>query len=310
MPEHHVAHRRLNIRTVVVGVDGSDESLSALRWAARAVRTVGVVHAISAVSPSLELAVAAVQYDSAKLINRRIRKLESEWVAGVRADGSTVECQVIEDDPADSLQRAADDVDADLIAVGVHAKPKFAPRTVGRVSAKLIRDTTRPLVIVEHGAEPAFGKNGVVAVGAGYGEATKSALRWAGGFAEENGMALSLLRAIPDRPIIRTDGLIDALAFYVDPKLLHEWAAEDLETLAEEIQQSTVSELRISMMTRSGAAGPRLVEQGADADLIVIGRHAGTARPLPAPLRHVITHAPCPVVIVPPTDDEASQHGP
>jgi nucleotide-binding universal stress UspA family protein len=298
-------HGRHEFRIAVVGVDGSEESLSALRWAARAVGSEGVVHAVSALSPGLELAVAAVQYDSAKLVEHRTRELETEWVIGIGENGCAVECRVIEDDPADALRRTADDVDADLIVVGVHTKPPLAPRTVGRVTAKLIRDTTRPLVIVEDGAELEVGASNVVAVGAGYGEATHSALRWAGEFAEHNGMAVSLLRAIPARPIIGTDGLIDAMAFYVDRELLREWAYEDLEALADEIQRSTVSELRISITASTGAPGPRLVEEGADANLIVVGRHAGANRTLPAPLRHVITHAPCPIVIVPATDGRA-----
>lgn len=295
----------LRIDNVVVGVDGSAESLSALEWAADAAGTEGVVHAVAAIPPALELAVAAAQYDSAKLVDHTRHDLESWWVADVRDRGHHVVCDVIEDDPADALLRTAHDVDADLIVVGVHAKPPLAPRTVGRVTNKLIHKTDIALVVVDDGAPPGFGDGPTVVAGAGHGEATRAAIDFAARYSERCGTALTLVRAVPHRPVFGTDGLLDVAAFYIDPNLLFTWATDDLIELADEIQGSTASELKISPTVRAGEPGPRLVEAGTGASLLVIGRHQ-TQRdhsPIQRTLHHVITHAPCPVVIVPPPDD-------
>ena len=290
------------IRTVVVGVDGSVESISALKWAGRVIEPDGVIHAVAAVSPAYELAIAAVQINSAKVIKELTRNLETTWTAALRADGHNVICHVIEDDPADALLLAGAGVGAELIVVGVHAKPKHAPRTIGHVTAKLIHQTDRPLAIVDDNSETLLAEGTTVVAHAGHGVATQAAVRWAAGFADVHGTGLSLIRSTPNRPSLGPDGLLDVLAFYIDPSMLRQWAADDLAQLADEIQQSTEHDLRITWSSTSGASGPRLIEASTDAALIVVGRNTrpGHSHVIPNELRHVIVHAPCPVVTVPP----------
>jgi len=291
----------LTIQHVVVGVDGSPESLSALRFAAHMVGTSGVVHPVCAVSPALELAAAAVQIDSSPLIARITEDLESDWTAAVRDAGHQIACRVVEDDPADALLDAADDVDADLVVVGVHAKPAHGPRTVGRVTAKLIRQMDRPLAIVDGEQAVAAGHVAAVVADAGMGGATPSAVHWAAGYADTYDTALRLVRSTPNRPALGPDGLLDVLAFYLEPSMLREWAIEDLAELADQIQQSTEHDLTITWSAPTGPRGPRLVEVSGDTSLIVVGRNTatGASRTIPKALRHVVTHAPCPVVVVP-----------
>ena len=290
------------IRTVVVGLDGSPESMAALAWAGSVIEDDGVIHAVAAISPARELAIAAVQIDSAQVITKLTRELETSWTAPLRASGHNVVCQVIEDDPADALIQVGATAEADLIVVGVHAKPKHAPRTVGRVTAKLVHHTDRPLAIVDDRGEGPSSEHTTVVAHASHGVATDAAVQWAAGFADAHHTGLTLLRSTPYRPALGPDGLLDVLAFYLDPAMLRQWAAEDLARLAEEIQQSTEQHLRITWSSTSGAAGPRLIEASADAALIVVGRdtQAGHSHVMSNELRHVIIHAPCPVVVIPP----------
>ena len=290
-----------NARRVVVGVDGSAESSASLEWAANAVGSGGVVHAVSVVPRGLELAAAAVQYDSAKLVAQRTRDLES-WVSDLRGRGVQVVCTVVEDDVVDALLRVASEIDADLLAVGVHAKPALGPRSVGRVTTKLVHRTDRALVVVDSGSSSTSDGETAVVVGVGDGAATQAAVRWAADHAEHSGTALSLVRAVRNRPVFGTDGLLDVAAFYIDPQLLVEWATDDLVKLAEEIQLSTESDLEISHSVQFGEPGRRLVEEGEDGTLLVVGRHGNRVQPM---LHHVLTHAPCPVVVVPPPGNQA-----
>lgn len=296
-------HVGRTIRTVVVGVDGSVESMSALEWAGRVIEPGGVIHAVAAISPAYELAIAAVQINSAKVIEKLTRNLETSWTAALRADGHNVVCHVIEDDAADALLVAGTGVGADLIVVGVHSKPKHAPRTLGRVTAKLIHQTDRPLAVVDDNSDTLEGGTTVVAH-AGHGVAMQAAVRWAAGFADVQRAGLSLIRSTPHRPSLGPDGLLDVLAFYIDPSMLRQWAADDLTQLADEIQQSTEHQLRITWSSTTGASGPQMIEASTEAALIVVGRNtsAGRSHVIPSALRHVIVHAPCPVVVVPPVN--------
>ncbi|MGI9646075.1 MAG: universal stress protein, partial [Ilumatobacteraceae bacterium] len=286
---------------VIVGLDGSDESRSALDWAIRAAGRNGSVHAIHAVTPLTELAVAAAQIDSAPMVEHRHADLTA-WITPADDRQLDVRRSVIEDDPAAALLRVADDVDADLIVVGVHARSRLEPRTLGRVTTQLVHRTHRPLVVVRPGPDLPLDEGSVVVAGVGNGPATRAALAWAAGFADSHGTALSLIHAIGTRPVFGEDGLLDVVAFYVDRSLLHEWALDDLEQIADELQKATEHEVPISWSSPDGRTGPALVDAGADAGLLVVGRHdgpAGAGRPMTAALHHVLTHAPCPVVVVP-----------
>lgn len=287
---------------VVVGVDGSVESLAALDWAAHLVGGDGAVLAVSAVTPALELAVAAVQADSGALLERTRARLESDWTAAVRPHAGEVTCRVVEAEPAVALLDVAAETAADLVVVGVHAKPALAPRTVGRVTTRLIHLADRPVAIVD-GTTPPIRSGSTVVAGVGRGIATDAAVRWAAAYADRHETSLGLVKAVPNRPVFGVDGLLDVAAYYIDPELLVEWALDDLVELADTLQEATSSDLAITASVGRGSAGARLVEAGGDASLLVVGRHAGrqdgTARIQPA-LHHVITHAPCPVVVVPP----------
>ncbi len=286
---------------VVVGLDGSDESRSALDWAIRAAGRRGSIHAVHAVAPVTELAVAAAQVDSTPMVEHRVADLGA-WTAPADEQELDVYRSVLEDDPAAALLRVAVEVDADLIVVGVHARSRFEPRTLGRVTTKLVHRTDRPLVVVRPGPDQPLEEGSVVVAGVGHGPATRAALAWAARFADVHGTALSLVQAIGNRPVFGEDGLLDVVAFYVDRSLLHEWALDDLAQIADELQQATEHQVPISLSSPDGRTGPALVDAGADAALLVVGRHDGGAhdgRPMTAALHHVLTHAPCPVVVVP-----------
>ena len=82
---------------LVVAVDDSATAAHALEWTARVLAPSATIHAVNAVSPAVELAVAVVQYDSSPLVERRRRDLKSVLSAPARAAGATIVCHVIED---------------------------------------------------------------------------------------------------------------------------------------------------------------------------------------------------------------------
>ena len=114
--------------------------------------------------------------------------------------------------------------------------------------------------------------------------------------------------------MFRADGLLDVLAYYVDPSLAAQWAREDVEALAAEIDRMSEQapgeggrgsgDVTISWSTAPGSTGPVLVEAATHADLLVVGLHDrpdADAHVVAPWCRHVLLHAPCPTVFVPAT---------
>ncbi len=283
------------IRCVVVGIDGSAGSFAALDWAVRLVGPGGVVHAVRVVEPGH--ARPAADVDGPR------HTIEPPDVEITR--------RVVEGHEVDELLEIASVEGADLIVVGVHRQLLPAPRVIGHVTAGLLERADRPVAIVRDGAESAAVNGDTVVAGVGHGPATRVALEWAVRFADAHGTALSLVHGLVHRPVFSENGLLDVIAYYIDPYKIGEWALEDLEDLADEIQRSTDADVPITWTTRGGLAGPSLVEASAGAALLVIGRHRGAdgdGRHGPTPsLHHALTHAPCPVVIVPVVEPPADR---
>jgi nucleotide-binding universal stress UspA family protein len=221
------------------------------------------------------------------------------WAEGIADD--LHEVHVTDDDVAAGIVRAADDVGADLLVVGMHDQRRRVLRGLGPVVGTLLATTTRPVVVVGEGHATGQGTATIV-VGVGHGPATQAALRWAALFARERAARLELVRAVPHRPVFRPDGLLDLLAFYLDPSMAVEWAAEDLETFAREVDGMTGEAAPVGWVVPSGSTGAVLVEASERADLLVVGLHDRPGRDdhdVPPWCRHVLVHAPCPVVFVP-----------
>ncbi len=278
---------RASVRSIVVGVDGSAAAASALAWAQQLLEDPdGVVHAVNVV-------------DSVGAVDEQSRRLESEWAAST---AGRLNCRVVVGDEASALLAHADEVDADLILIGTHDRSRIGPRTLGRLTSALIHQTDRPLGVVPEGQAPMLDSSSTILVAVSHGRASASALEWATGLAVAHSARLSLFTAVANRPVFRPDRLLDVLAYYVDPGLIRQWALEDLDEFAERMQTSTAQELDITTAARFGAAGSRTIEQSHEADLVVtdLRRDGGwLGQAVPLAVRYALTHAPCPVVLVP-----------
>jgi nucleotide-binding universal stress UspA family protein len=284
------------IRNLVVGVDDSAHAGHALEWTARVLAPTATIHAVNAVSPGVELAVAAVQYDSSGLVERRRRRLESEWSAPARSTGATITCDVIEDTPARALERVADHTDAEMIVVGTKGHVGRLPRPLGGVARDVLAHSRRPVVVVPDGAD--LEPSGSVVVDVDHAEHVGDALRWAARFAAARGFALNLVRAGPKRRLFSLDGLVERLAYSIDRDVVRTWALEDLAELAEEIWRSTDEELEISWSVQKDRRHPRIVEASSDTVLLVLDASASSGGTGAESWIHDrIKHAPCPTAV-------------
>lgn len=135
---------------IVVGVDGSDASAAALRWALREARLRGAaVEAVHAwqLPYSADLAVAT-DPSAATQMERQGRHLVEHTIdaAGPVPVGITVERFVVSGGPAHVLLEQARG--ATLLVVGSHGRGGFAGWLLGSVSRQCAHHAPCPLVIV------------------------------------------------------------------------------------------------------------------------------------------------------------------
>ena len=135
-------------RFIVVGVDGSEPSLNALRWAAEQARMTG---ATLRVLTTWQVATGTgwvptfpVDYDPQAVARQALDEAVTETL-GADPDVA-VERIVKEGHAAPVLLAAAKD--ADLLVVGSHGHGAFAGMLIGSVSEHLVRHAPCAIVIV------------------------------------------------------------------------------------------------------------------------------------------------------------------
>ncbi|MEO5779800.1 MAG: universal stress protein [Arthrobacter oryzae] len=133
---------------IVVGLDGSEQSLSALQWAVEEARLRhGNVRVITAwhyppVPSTIEDSGLNDSFHAAEHIQANALKT-------VSGDGVDIAGQVIRGSPAPALLDAAKD--ADLLIVGSRGQGGFAGLNLGSVSAQVSHHALCPVLIVRPG---------------------------------------------------------------------------------------------------------------------------------------------------------------
>lgn len=295
------------MKHLVVGVDGRPPSETALRWATAAVGRAGAVHALAALTPT------PAAFD----VPRRVRSdpraalgevLRQEWIAPFADSVAQLTSAASTNAAPDALRRAAERRDADAIVIGTHVSPRGIPKTTGSTIRELLASLPCPLVVVPSTAVSDRSGHEPIIVGVGHSTATEAAVCWAAHEAEATGRPLGLVRATGDLPLFRIDGLLDVMALYLEPEKRAEWTREDLAEFAERAQEQAGAPIDVSTSAVSGVPAVQLVEASESAELLVIGqrRHGVLGEHHVAqPLRYALTHAHCPVVVVP---DDGSDH--
>lgn len=287
---------------MVVGVDGAPSSAGALQWAANTVGRDGHIHAVTATSPEPDLVPDPLPSDDDAYRSLLADELERAWTEPIRGLVGTVTVEVADDDAATALMQAAERDGSDGIVVGAHISAVGMPKRVGGTIRRLLEDPVVPVIVVPTSVRGDDPRSGPIIVGVGHSEATEAAVRWAANAAAEHGRALGLVRATGDAPVFQLEGMLDLVACYIDPTIRGEWAREDLALLADAAQKATVEEIPIAASAVDGRPTARLVAESAVASLLVIGHHSSRLRGgqhVTQPLRHALTHAHCPVAVVP-----------
>ncbi|MDY7102802.1 MAG: universal stress protein [Actinomycetota bacterium] len=130
--------------TIVVGVDGSESSTEAVRWAARQASLTGCqVVAVLALEGLWELDL--LQVNSTEVRRRAEHHLRHEWVEPLREADANFSVHCEEGAAADVLAGVAERAHADTIVVG---RAGGNGSMGGAVPSKLIHRVARTVVVV------------------------------------------------------------------------------------------------------------------------------------------------------------------
>ncbi|KAA5831291.1 universal stress protein [Saccharopolyspora hirsuta] len=134
-------------QTVVVGLDGSDESVRALRWAANQVKEVGgIVHAVMVWHQPVQFGYRLPTPDTE--LEQRARKSLDAAVDRIKGEFPSVDLRsrLIRGHVVDEMVGLSKQ--ADLLVVGNKGHGAFTGMMVGSVALKLVHHAACPVVVV------------------------------------------------------------------------------------------------------------------------------------------------------------------
>ena len=270
--------------TVVVGVDGSASSRTALCWAAD--------QAITERRPlTLVCAVSSLDDGDGQSVLARAR-LE---VSSQSAELEVHELLIVAD-PREALLQLSRQ--AALVVVGSHGRGPVRSLLLGSVGVAVSRHASCPVVVVRPG-HPGLVRHGVL-VGIDGSETSLGVLEFAFRQASFRGLPLTVIHTFVDSIVNdATSGV--AVPFPADVRLSD--LEEERLLLAESMSgmQEKYPDVRVRTELARGLPGDRLLQE-ARMNLVVVGHYGGggAAHVLRSSVATtVVEHATCPVAVVP-----------
>ena len=288
----------MTTKPVIVGVDGSEESLLAVEWAAlearrhssplRIVSAPDVMPRMHACQVSPAEIAAALRGTAARALDAGITRSEEV------APGLAVDTGLLSGPPAVAVAESG--ADASVLVVGARGAGGFAAMMLGSVSRYVATWAPCPVVVVR---EETTAVHREIAVGVRDPEEATEALAFA---FEEAALRGGDLVAVHTWYLLPS-GQAGALG-PADPERFAVEAARHLAAALEEWQDK-YPDVRVRQDVIRGHPGRVLASYSARADLVVLGRHGHPAGPGPGigSVQHaVLDHAHGPVAVVPSGD--------
>jgi len=288
-------------RPITAGVDGTDESIAALDWAAREAVRRGVALRV----------VQAWQFQPYESIDAADPATQTGWVRdaltgavrGVtgRHPGLDLTTEVVAGETVETLVAAA--AEAEMLVLGSRGHGPVIGFLLGSVGQQVIAEATRPTVLVRAGDQPAAEAAGREIVVGQQGEPDDSAetLRFAFETAAARGATVRAVRAWTLPPV-----------FAYSPGSMHlldeAGGLEPFErkALAAALQpwRERFPDVPVVEHVEIGSAGQVLLSMAERAQLMVVGRRAhrtAVGARIGSVAHGVLHHANCPVAVVPHT---------
>ncbi|MEV5433266.1 universal stress protein [Streptomyces sp. NPDC052701] len=286
-------------RPITAGVDGSEESLAALAWAAReAVRrglALRVVHAWR-FQPH-----EALEADGPRAQAERARNAVADAVRHVTArhPGLDVSTDVLEGDDVATLLGAA--AEAETLVLGSRGHGRIVGFLLGSVGQQVIAEAARPVVLVRAGdrASAEVAGHEIVVGQQGAPEDSAAALRFAFETAAARGATVRAVRAWTLPPVYAYSPA--SLKLLDDAGGLEPYEKKAL-AAALGPWRERFPDVPVVEHVEMGSAGQVLLSVAGTAQLMVVGRRAhrtAVGARIGSVAYGVLHHADCPVAVVP-----------
>lgn len=284
---------------ITAGIDGADESLAALAWAAReAVRRdvpLRVVHAWKH-QPDTAPEVAGLDAQLA-WVREGVERAVATVVA--RHPRLTVTTDVLEGPPAETLLAVA--AEAELLVLGSRGHGPVVGFLLGSVGQQVIAGATRPVVLVRADDKPSAEAAGREIVVGQHGDPENSATALRFGFetAAARHASVRVVRAWTLPPVFAySPASLSLLDEAGGPESFEKKA------LAEAVQpwRDRYPDVPVVEHVEMGSAGQVLLSLAGRAQLMVVGRRAhrtALGARIGSVAHGVLHHADCPVAVVP-----------
>lgn len=145
----------MDAKPVIVGVDGAQDSVRALRWAAEYARAhEAPLHALAVFDvPTVFGPYAMAGWENSTDLERNARSMLADTVRETLGEDAQVEEHVARGHPAAALVAASHD--ARLVVVGSRGRGGFAGLLLGSVSQHVVAHAQCPVVVMPHSAPDA-----------------------------------------------------------------------------------------------------------------------------------------------------------
>jgi nucleotide-binding universal stress UspA family protein len=254
---------------ILLATDGSEDAARAARVAAdlaeRADAELHVVHAWQADLPeayAVTVPNASVWWygqQAGKSLDRQVEQIG-------RAGGAVAEGHLLRGEPVEKITELAENLDVDLVVVGSRSLGTVRRLATGSVSEGVVRDASRPVLVVR-GGEAAWPPARVV-VGEDFSEDSEAAARLAASIGRLYAARTILVHALP---LLDLGSEVPVLSvFWINRQVRN--ARRTLELLAREIEAEVgqTPESRVAI----GAAASCILEaatEGAEPTLVAVG---------------------------------------
>ena len=285
-------------REIIVGVDGSESSAAALRWAAQESRWRGEpLVAVLAWGLLDQHHAEPDAYFDPEYDEDDARRTLASYVVGALGEEAAVELRTICDLPGRGLVEVA--AQASMLVVGARGLGGFKSLLLGSVSNHCLHHAPCPVAVVHTGATSHHreGRHRIVA-GVDGSPACMHALHWAADEAKRRNVDLEVVHAWQ----LPFTGPYPVVAPVTDIARYEEDAQRILDGAVDALSTSTPP----AKLLHLGSASSVLLEASGGADLIVVGtRGAGGMERflLGSTSTQIVHHAACPVVVVPSKGD-------
>lgn len=296
----------LQIRNVLVPVDFSGPSLSAIEFALPLIKQFGaelhLVHVFARDYPSTTLVAMPLVLPEVEInqsVHHQLKDIAKKYSIDLRREN----LHALKGRPFEEICRLARDISIDLIVIATRGNTGLKHLALGSTAERVVRYSPCPVLVVRPGTTRAvrdqlsFKK---ILVPIDFSNCSRMGLNYAKAWARQFNSTLVLLHSVHLQYYVAGD----EYARYDFPLLTQQADKAAREQMRDLVRKTNWNGLKVETSLQAGHAGQQICERAEDCgtDLIVTSTHGTTGLKhvlVGSTAEYVVRHAHCPVLVVP-----------